>query len=114
MLLEIEGHDVRVAMDGQEAVKLAREFHPHIIFMDVGMPRLSGHEATQQIRSMPDCTDTLIFALTGWGQVEDLKRSEAAGMNGHLTKPVKPEELKHALALLDSQDLPKTAWHTKH
>jgi PAS domain S-box-containing protein len=114
MLLEIEGHDVRVAVDGQEAVELAREFHPHIIFMDVGMPRLSGHEATQQIRSMPDCTDTLIFALTGWGQLEDRKRSEAAGMNGHLTKPVKPEELKHALALLDSQDLPKTAWHTKH
>ncbi len=105
MLLELGGHDVRTASDGQEAIDIASTFHPHIIFMDVGMPRMSGLEASQRIRALPQCRDTLIVALTGWGQEEDRQRTKAAGMDHHLTKPVSPEALYAALAMLDNRPL---------
>ena len=87
-LLELSGHEVRVAYDGLQAVAAADEFRPDLILMDVGMPRLNGHDATRRIREFPWGRGVHIVALTGWGQEDDRRRSAEAGANGHLVKPV--------------------------
>ncbi len=92
VMLEMKGHDVRIAYDGVEAVELAGSFEPQIAFLDIGMPRMNGYEAARRIRERLQDRVTLV-ALTGWGQDEDLRRSCEAGFDHHLTKPPEPEQL---------------------
>jgi PAS domain S-box-containing protein len=101
MLLEMDGHEVRIAEDGQAAVEQASAFRPQIIFMDIGMPNLNGLDAARQIRALPWGKDVRIIALTGWGQEVDRLRSQQAGIDHHLVKPVDGEMLG---ALLDEGD----------
>jgi signal transduction histidine kinase/CheY-like chemotaxis protein len=96
MLLQLGGHQVQTAADGREAVKLAERFRPDVIFLDVGMPNLDGVEAARQIRVRPWGQHVRIVALTGWGQEVERRRTEAAGIDLHLVKPVDP----HALAAI--------------
>jgi PAS domain S-box-containing protein len=93
MMLQLEGNEVRLASDGQEAVELAEEYQPDVILLDIGMPRLNGYEACREIRRQPWSKNAVIFALTGWGQEEDLRQSREAGFNHHLVKPVEPSVL---------------------
>jgi CheY-like chemotaxis protein len=88
MLLKIKGHQVSTARDGLEAIRLAAEFTPEVILMDVGMPKLNGYDATRQIRELPGGEEFYIVALTGWGQASDIARSFEAGCSAHLVKPV--------------------------
>ncbi len=97
-LLELSGHDVRVAYDGLQAVAAADDFRPDLILMDVGMPRLNGLDATRRIREFAWGQGTHIVALTGWGQEQDRRNSAEAGANGHLVKPVAPETVFRLLA----------------
>jgi signal transduction histidine kinase/ActR/RegA family two-component response regulator len=92
MLLELFGHQVRMAHDGVQAVETSATFEPHVVLMDIGLPRLNGYEAAQQIRAHAGFQPILI-ALTGWGQDDDSKRSAAAGFHSHLVKPVDPDVL---------------------
>jgi signal transduction histidine kinase len=92
LMLEVKGHDVRVAADGVQAVALARTFNPQIAFLDIGMPRMDGYEAARRIRELLGGR-VLLVALTGWGQDEDKRRSREAGFDHHLTKPPEPELL---------------------
>lgn len=101
MLLKMQGHDVRTAADGEEALEQARTGDPDIIFMDLGMPRLDGIEAARRIRALPQCREVRIVALTGWGQDADRRRTREAGMDHHLTKPVSLEALQSLLGALD-------------
>lgn len=103
MLLGMEGHEVQTAYDGEDAVRRADEFRPDIIFMDVGMPRMDGIEATERIRAQPHGHDAFIVAVTGWGQEADRERTHAAGMDQHLVKPVSVEALQSALSSLDER-----------
>ncbi|MES2920585.1 MAG: PAS domain-containing protein [Verrucomicrobiota bacterium] len=96
-LLEIQGNDVRTAHDGLEAVEVAGQFRPDVIFMDVGMPGLSGYEATRRIRACGWGKTIRIIALTGWGKESDRDESKAAGCDGHLVKPIGLEALKEIL-----------------
>jgi PAS domain S-box-containing protein len=98
LLLRLKGHDVRTARDGLEAVDLTAEFTPHVILMDVGMPKMNGYDATRRIRELPCGRDILIVALTGWGQSEDVQRSADAGCSAHLVKPVDFTALEMLLA----------------
>lgn len=100
-LFDLLGHEVRSAFDGLEALRLAEEFKPEVIFMDLGMPNLNGFEATRQIRSQPWGKEMLIIAVTGWGQDCDRTNSKNAGFDGHLVKPVNLEAVQEQLALLD-------------
>jgi CheY-like chemotaxis protein len=86
--LRLQGHNVELAHDGAEAVTVADQFRPEVILMDVGMPKLNGYRATQQIRKKPWGQDVVIIALTGWGQEADRDRSREAQCDGHLVKPV--------------------------
>ncbi|MBN9122938.1 MAG: response regulator, partial [Planctomycetes bacterium] len=97
LMLELLGNEVHLAHDGLEAVAAAERLRPDVVFMDVGMPRLGGLEATAQIRRQPWSKALTIVALTGWGQDVDHERSREAGCNGHLVKPVTLPDLERAL-----------------
>jgi PAS domain S-box-containing protein len=96
-LLRLLGNEVFTANDGLEAVEAAERYSPEFILMDVGMPRLNGLDATRRIREQPWGKEVTIIALTGWGQESDKERSQAAGCNGHLVKPVNLPELEKVL-----------------
>ncbi|WP_420476901.1 response regulator [Noviherbaspirillum sp. ST9] len=97
-LLEQSGHSVRLAGDGAQALELAREFHPDIAFLDIGMPGMSGYEVARAFRHLPGGAAVVLVAVTGWGTEEDRARSRAAGFNLHLTKPVSMTEIDRLLA----------------
>lgn len=91
------GHEVRTASNGEEAIAIAADFRPNAILMDIGMPRMDGHEAARAIRSQPWGQDILLVALTGWGQDEDKRRTQEAGFNHHLVKPADPSQIAKLL-----------------
>jgi CheY-like chemotaxis protein len=97
ILLRLEGHEVATAHDGLEAVALAERFRPDVVFLDIGLPGISGYEAARRIRALPGGQQMRLVALTGWGQQEDRRKSAEAGFDRHLVKPVDPEELVGAL-----------------
>jgi PAS domain S-box-containing protein len=97
MMLSLLGDNVRTAHDGVEAVEVARQFRPEVILMDIGMPRLSGLDATRRVRQQPWGKTITIIALTGWGQDGDRVRSREAGCDGHLVKPVNLPNLEKLL-----------------
>ena len=96
-MLKLLGNEVRTAHNGIEAVKPAEEFRPEVILMDVGMPGMNGYEATRRIREQPWARNTIIIALTGWGQEGDRIQSSEAGCDGHLVKPVSLPDLEETL-----------------
>jgi CheY-like chemotaxis protein/anti-sigma regulatory factor (Ser/Thr protein kinase) len=98
MLLEQLGHEVVTACDGQDGVAKAKALCPHVVFLDLGMPGMGGIEAAQRLRALPDGAETILIALTGWGQVRDLERTRAAGFNHHVLKPIGPESLNRLVA----------------
>jgi len=99
-LLRMSGHDTRMAHDGRAAVETAEQFHPDVVFLDIGMPILDGHETARLIRQQPWGKDMVLVALTGWGQSEDRRRSKDAGFNHHLVKPADPAVVEKLLASL--------------
>jgi PAS domain S-box-containing protein len=88
MLLQSMGHDTRVVHDGIEALEEAELFHPDIVLLDLGMPRLDGYETARRIASRHWAAATRIVAVTGWGQEADRQRAREAGFHRHLVKPV--------------------------
>jgi signal transduction histidine kinase/ActR/RegA family two-component response regulator len=97
LLLQLWGHEVRVAHDGLAALTLAREFRPHVAFLDIGMPGINGYEVAGAIRTEPWGGGVRLIALTGWGGDADRRRSRDAGFDSHLTKPVNPHDAQAAL-----------------
>jgi PAS domain S-box-containing protein len=99
LLLRLEGgHEVRVAHDGPAALELARDFHPDVVFLDIGLPKgMDGYEVARRLRQQPGLGEALLVALTGFGQEEDRRRSLAAGFHAHLVKPVNPDLLREIL-----------------
>jgi PAS domain S-box-containing protein len=97
LLLRFAGHDVRIALDGQQAVSMAAAFAPHVMLLDIGLPVLNGYEVAQRIRTSPG-VQPLLVALTGWGQDEDRHKSSASGFDAHLVKPVDHDDLLKMVA----------------
>lgn len=93
MFFELEGHQVGVAYDGAQAVNLAESLKPHLILMDIGMPRMNGLEAARRIRAT-GAGNPVIVALSGLDQEEDKLQCSEAGIDAHLAKPVAPDELR--------------------
>lgn len=98
MLLRLFGHEVLLAHDGRQAVDMAVGERPDVVLLDIGLPYLNGYEACHAMRKA-GLTDTLIVALSGYGQEKDRKRAEEAGFDKHLAKPV---DLSALEALLES------------
>jgi CheY-like chemotaxis protein len=97
-LLEFEGHDIRLAQDGASALREAAEFTPDVVFCDIGMPGMDGHQVAAKLRSDPRHQSTLLVAVTGWGNDEDKRLSVAAGFDMHFTKPISSEQVEFVLA----------------
>jgi signal transduction histidine kinase/CheY-like chemotaxis protein len=93
LILEIEGHDVRTAHTGLDALRLAESFRPQIALLDIGMPQMNGYQAAREIRDRPWGHSILLVAVTGWGQEQDLRMASEAGFDRHLVKPVDPQIL---------------------
>jgi signal transduction histidine kinase/CheY-like chemotaxis protein len=100
MLLQLLGHDVRVAYDGESAVHTAEAFRPQAMLLDLGMPGMSGYDTCRRVRTQAWGNEITILAVTGWGQEEDRRNSAAAGFDGHLVKPVDPDMLINTLTAL--------------
>ena len=97
-MLQIMGNQVRVAHDGLAAIDAAEDFRPEVILLDIGMPKLNGYDACRRIRKESWGKDTVLIALTGWGQNEDRRRTSEAGFDFHLVKPVESNTLVKVLA----------------
>jgi CheY-like chemotaxis protein len=79
-------------------VEFARQLRPDVVLCDLGLPELDGFEVAAALRGEPTLASTHLIAVSGYGQEEDRRRSEQAGFDLHLTKPVDPQELQQVLA----------------
>jgi CheY-like chemotaxis protein len=97
-LLQLTGNETHIANDGASALEAAEKLRPDIIFLDIGLPRMDGHAVARAIRAEPWGARIRLVALTGWGQPEDRLRSDEAGFDRHLVKPVDFDVLERLIA----------------
>lgn len=97
MLLRLSGNHTQTAHDGLEAIERAAEFRPDVVLLDIGLPKLDGHEVCRRLRQQPWGKNLLLVALSGWA--EDLQNSPDVGFDHHLVKPVSHSTL---VGLLDA------------
>ena len=97
LLLQAEGHEVETADCGLKAIERAQVFHPQVVLLDIGLPDLDGYEVAKRLRLLPETRDAILIALTGYGRAEDRERSQSAGFNHHLLKPMNLEMLSALL-----------------
>jgi PAS domain S-box-containing protein len=98
ILLRHAGHDVHTANDGPAALELIRTWQPQVVLLDIGMPRMSGLEVARILRRDLGMSKVLLVAMTGYGQDDDRQRSEEAGFNAHMVKPLDLDALQLLLA----------------
>jgi len=95
MMLELLGHEVRRLYDPLQAADVVSVFDPDLVFLDIGMPTLSGYELAGQLRALPRGDERLLIAVTGWGQPDDRRRTAEAGFDHHLVKPPELDAVRH-------------------
>ena len=98
VMLQMFGHEVKAAYTGQTALKMAVEYQPDVVLLDIGLPDMNGYEVARHLRQQPETKDVRLIAMTGYGQDSDRQRSEEAGCEHHLVKPVDPQKLQDLLA----------------
>jgi CheY-like chemotaxis protein len=99
-LLELGGHEVYSASNGNLALEGAERHRPDVALLDIGMPLLDGYEVARRIRAQPWGKAITLVALTGWGQDSDRRRSREAGFDSHLVKPLDLDRLTQLLGSL--------------
>ena len=99
-LLQMNGHQVDVAEDGQRGIELALAQHPDTAFVDIGLPLVDGYEVARRLRAHFGATGIRLIALTGYGQPEDRAQALRAGFDVHLVKPVDLDTVNRTLASL--------------
>ncbi|MGE4242996.1 response regulator [Ramlibacter sp.] len=105
-LLEMEGFEVRVAHEGMTALKVAQEFRPDVVLLDIGLPGMNGFEVANRLRGQPEGRDALLIALTGYGEAESRNRSREAGFDFHM---VKPADVQLLLSMISNPDEARSA-----
>jgi signal transduction histidine kinase/ActR/RegA family two-component response regulator len=98
MLLELDGHVVRTASSGADALEVTREFVPEVALVDIGMPGIDGFQLAHMLRARAEFDSTLLVALTGYGSESDKSRALAAGFDFHLTKPLSLDKFRDVLS----------------
>ena len=96
--LRLQGHEVEVAHDGYCALEIAARFEPEVVLLDIGLPGLNGYDVAKQLRQMNHQRPQCLIAMTGYGSDEDRQRTEEAGFDHHIVKPIEPAELNKLLA----------------
>ena len=94
MILQLLGHQTQCVSDPYKVVDAAEAFLPQVVFLDIGMPGLSGYDVAKLLRGNASSRNTTLVALTGWGQPEDRRRTEEAGFNHHIVKPAELDALR--------------------
>lgn len=97
LLLQLEGHRVRMAHDGPTTLEIAGEFRPDLVLLDIGLPSMDGHEVARRLKATAAIGSMMLVALTGYGLDEDRRRSEESGFDAHLVKPVDLDELRQLM-----------------
>ena len=105
VLLDIEGHAAHIAHTGAEALQVAQAQALDVVFLDIGLPDMSGYDVARRLRMLPGMQKTMLVALTGWGTQDDRQRTRDAGFDRHLTKPAE---------LLAVEELLRVAAQTRH
>jgi signal transduction histidine kinase/DNA-binding response OmpR family regulator len=98
MVLRLCGHDVCCAHDGPAGLEMAEAFRPDVLLLDIGLPKMDGYEVARELRRRPELADVFLVALTGYGSDDDRRRTEEAGFDVHLVKPVDLDALPRLLA----------------
>ncbi len=107
-ILKLEAHDVQVTHDGGLAIEAVRRFRPEVVLMDIGLPGMDGYEVARRLRGDADLITgiALLVAVTGYAEDDARRRSEEAGFDHHLVKPVDPDGVLALLASLEWEDSP--------
>lgn len=103
-MLRAAGHRVDIAYDGKRAMDVVASGRPDVVLLDIGLPQLNGYDVARKIRANDPQRRIVLVAVTGWGQDEDRRRSQQAGFDHHLVKPVDPASLERILALIKPAD----------
>jgi len=98
LLLDLLGHEVRIASSGPEGLATAREWQPDVVLCDIGLPGMDGYETARQLRRLPGMSQVLLAAITGYGQESDVQRCKESGIDYHFLKPIDPAKLGQLLA----------------
>jgi two-component system CheB/CheR fusion protein len=101
MILEFEGHSVRVAHDGPSALHAACSERFDVAFMDIGLPGMNGYQVARSLRARPELAGLLLVAVTGYAEDEARRLSHEAGFDHHLVKPVDPDAILAVVASLE-------------
>lgn len=101
MLLRTTGSEIRTAYDGLEALQVASEFRPEVVLLDIGLPKIDGHEVAQRLRHEAWGRRVCLIAVTGWSDESDRARSRAAGFDHHLVKPLDTAHLAQLLGSVE-------------
>jgi CheY-like chemotaxis protein len=108
MVLQLRGHDVRVAYDGQSALREVETRRPDVMLLDIGLPGMNGYELARRVRGTPGGDGILLVAVTGWGQEEARAQTREAGFDDHLTKPV---DTNQVMRLIDGGSVAPAGEH---
>ena len=100
MLFDSQGYETAVTFDGESCVAKARAWKPHLAFLDIGLPDITGYDVAAQIRRMSFGADVTLVAFTGYGKPEDIERAEQAGFDQHVKKGGDPVVLVEIAARL--------------
>jgi CheY-like chemotaxis protein len=113
LVLEIAGHTVRTANDGEDALVVAEAFGPDVIFLDIEMPKVNGYIACQNLRKLPALQRARIYAVSAVTGAAHERRCDEVGFDGQVSKPADPKcfdrLVRHDLrspAVLTSADIP--------
>ena len=96
--LELTGYQVMAASDGPQALDCLSRFTPDVVLLDIGLPGMDGYEVARRLRLIPQLENSLLIALTGYGQLSDRLKAQEAGFNAHIVKPADPQEVEQLIA----------------
>lgn len=108
-ILTSHGYDVYLARDGRHGLNLARQVRPDLILMDIGMPRLDGHSATEEIKRDPELSNTPVIYITGRNVDADKKRFTETGAAAFVRKPFTQEQILSVIKLVLDGNRPSPA-----
>jgi PAS domain S-box-containing protein len=114
-LIRLLGHEVRMALNGAQALEIVEEFQPDVVLLDIAMPEMNGYEVARTLRSQPIGREMTLVAVTGWGRDHDKHRSAEVGFDRHMTKPVDPivlEAFLESIARRKTSSPGKPPWKT--
>jgi two-component system, cell cycle response regulator DivK len=100
VILAAEGYDIKTAVDAEDALSILESFAPHLILMDLQLPRMDGLELTRQLKADPKHRATMILALTAYAMKGDAEKALAAGCDAYMSKPIDTDALPVVVAEL--------------